>query len=77
MERDEFLRGMQEAAERLRERAASVHERVACPRCGAVLGDRCHRAGALYIAGYAGYVPPAPLKHPHRERLRADGIPDR
>lgn len=50
------------------EAIARCHERVACPKCGAIVGDRCHRVGALYIPRYEGYVPPPSLKHPHRER---------
>lgn len=59
----------------LERRVATVHERVACPKCGAVVGDRCHRVGTMYLPGYDGYAPPPSLKHPHAERLRAGGIP--
>lgn len=58
------------AIEELRQRVATVHERRRCPRCFADVGKLCHdtRRGARYGR---------PLLHPHPERLRADGIPDR
>lgn len=62
------LLAMQQTAAALERRLATCHERTFCPACGAVLGDRCHRKGALYIPGYDGYGKPAWLKHPHRER---------
>lgn len=70
---EEYQRHM-EVVRELNERVATVHERVACPKCGAVVGDRCHRVGTAYLPGYKGYAPP-PLKHLHAERLRAGGIP--
>jgi predicted RNA-binding Zn-ribbon protein involved in translation (DUF1610 family) len=54
---------VERAALELGRRVRTVHERVACPRCGRAVGDRCRhvRTGAV-------------LKHSHQERLRADGI---
>ena len=47
----------------LNEKVATVHERVACPACGMPVGQPCVHARTW-----------APIKHAHRERLRADGI---
>jgi hypothetical protein len=58
-------------AETMRERAATAHERVACPRCGAGVGVRCRRVNSISALSLA------PLKHSHAERLRADGIAER
>lgn len=58
---------MAEQAAALNERAASCHERVACPACRARVGQRCVRRGNHPSWG-------KPLKHSHPERLRADGI---
>jgi hypothetical protein len=43
---------------------ANCHETRACPRCGAVLGERCRRMSRRTGAVIAG---PA-LKHAHRAR---------
>ncbi len=59
---------LEAAAARLIERQATVHKRVACPRCGAQRGYRCFDL-RTHIFRHA--------KHPHVERLRADGIPPR
>jgi hypothetical protein len=53
------------AADRLNERVRTVHERAACPVCGAPVGEVCRNA----VDGHRL------LKHPHTARLRADGIP--
>lgn len=71
---DDVGAALEREAARLVEQQRTCHERVACPRCGAIVGDRCHKKGALYIPRYKGYVPPSPLKHPHVERLRVDGM---
>lgn len=68
------------AVEELRRRVASVHERVACPVCGAPVGERCRRVQRAHTGAGpapAGLPPGVPLKSAHNERLRADGIPDR
>lgn len=64
---DELTRRMEAAAAELNRRVATVHERVACPRCGAAIGVKCRYGQRTYRRGQ-------PLKHPHAERLRADGI---
>lgn len=52
-----------ETAARLQERIATCHEVVDCPRCHALIGERCRR-----VRGYRTPPPSEPLKHPHRER---------
>lgn len=69
--RDSFL----EAVAELRERIGTVHQRVACPTCKAGIGIRCVRVRTRRSGPLA--PPPVTLKHPHSERLRAAGIPDR
>lgn len=64
---DEFEQRVARAVEALEERIATVHERVACPKCGAQVRWKCRRAGT------ASRMSPA-LKHSHRERLLADGV---
>jgi hypothetical protein len=61
-------------AAELEARIASVHERRACPRCGARVGRRCVRASTR--GNYAAAGPGAPLKHPHRERWTQE-VPER
>ncbi len=64
---------MRERAAELVERQRTVHERVACPRCEAPIGERCVRAsGRGWTQTDAGGI--YALKHPHAERLQADGI---
>lgn len=46
----------------------TCHERRACPRCGAPLGERCHSLARSSTAS------PRTVKHPHRERW---GVPVR
>lgn len=58
---------IQAAADRLLERIATCHERVACPACGVRVGHKCIRRNGAW-----GVDPP--LKHPHLERQQADGI---
>lgn len=69
---DETERALLAAAERLRERVETCHERVACPKCAAPRGSRCwdlrHRHGPQD-------APPPYAKHSHRERIEADGTP--
>jgi hypothetical protein len=77
MERDRFLESMEAAVARDAQRRATVHERVACPKCEAPRGARCHRPATSRATRDVGYLLFKPLKHPHRERLRADGITDR
>lgn len=59
---------------------ATVHERVACPKCKAPVGERCAAMRGYGGGGY-GFVqlnnlPPIPVrlgeptKHPHKERLK-------
>lgn len=62
-EREELERRADELVERQR----TVHERVACPRCSAPVSVRCKRMGNARQSRL-------PLKHPHVERLRADGM---
>lgn len=71
--RDSFL----EAIAELRERIATVHERVACPACWAPVSVRCRKVTHKGAPGEQPDRTRPALKHPHRERLRADGIPDR
>lgn len=52
----------------LQQRLATVHERVACPRCGAPVNVGCRNVTRSYRRGQ-------PVKNAHAERLRADGIP--
>lgn len=55
---------------------ATVHERVACPRCGAPVGLRCR----ALPRGYRPLDVPGrvrTLETPHKQRLRADGIFER
>lgn len=59
------------------ERVATVHERVVCPRCHAPQGQPCRRARSQFVRAGVYAVGQPVLKHAHRERLRADGIPDR
>lgn len=69
---------LRQAAEELVERQRTAHERVACPRCGAAVGKRCHKLNSKPFRsadpGLRGLVPAIECKHPHAERLRADGI---
>lgn len=58
------LRALEEAAAALVERQRTVHERVACPKCGEQVGRECVSVGRIRKT----------LKNPHAERLRADGI---
>lgn len=62
---------LQKAAEELTEQVRTVYKRVPCPACGAKTGLPCVRLGA------AGRRSLTPLKHPHVERIRADGINER
>lgn len=75
---DEDVERMMRAVDELNARVASCHERVECPKCGAPVGMRCRRVQRPhYGAGPApaGRPPGRELKHPHDERVRADGIP--
>lgn len=67
MTRD-FRDELQRAAEELNEQTRTCYKRVGCPACGAVLGMPCTRLGS------AGRRSTVPLKHPHVERMNADGI---
>lgn len=53
----EMERRMQLAVDAANDRIRMCHEQVACPRCGAGVGQRC-----IPLRGGR------PLKHPHRER---------
>jgi hypothetical protein len=72
----DFERLAERVAAELRRRVQTVHKRQPCPRCGAPVDVRCRSMPA-------GWRPSdergsgRPLKHPHAERLRADGIADR
>lgn len=66
-----FVDQLQREADKLDERVKTVYRRVGRPACGAPAGLPCTRLGA------AGARSRTPLKHPHRERLRADGLADR
>lgn len=56
------FRRMFAAADDLIERIATCHERVACPRCGAPVGQRCRALPKNVRA----------TKHPHDERWRQE-----
>lgn len=58
----------------LRRRAATVHERVPCPRCSAPTGQRCRALPLGYLAD-VGQPSGRWLRHPHPERLQRDGVP--
>lgn len=60
---------LERAAAELNARVASCFERVDCPRCGALVGEACRR-----MIGGVGHRR-RHNKHPHTERIRADGIP--
>lgn len=62
-----------DAAAKVLRDVATVHERVACPKCNAQRGEPCRAMPHGYRIAPMGRR----LKHPHAERLRADGIPDR
>lgn len=66
----ETLAAMEQAVRELNERVASVHERVACPRCNMPTGVACV---ALKAGGFVR-EPVVHTKHPHAQRLREDGI---
>lgn len=59
------------AAEALERRVATVHERVACPKCRAPVGERCWHMGYHSVPHN---ISRRPIKNPHRERAAADGI---
>lgn len=59
---------LEAVAARIRERQATVHERQACPKCSAPVGQQCTHMRACRVSF---------LKHPHVERLRADGMHER
>jgi hypothetical protein len=64
---------LEERVAEQKKRVATVHERVACPRCQAPLGKRCRRMPLGYGIGITpGYG--REMKYPHDERLRSDGI---
>lgn len=65
-----FKARMDEAIAKMQERIDSCHERVACPKCAAPAGARCCRMPAGYSLPHIRKE----TKHPHDERLRADGI---
>jgi hypothetical protein len=69
---DDFARLADRVADELRRRQRTVHERVACPKCLAPVGERCR-----HLSVARGWPYGRVLKHPHRERLRADGIAER
>lgn len=64
---------MARAARELEERVATVHERVACPKCGAPKGKRCRSMPRGYRPLDAGQRGARELKTSHRWRLTADG----
>lgn len=72
---EETIEAFKALGRALNEKIDTCHERVACPTCGAVVGDRCHRKGALYLPGYKGYAAPAWLKHPHDARWQQEVPP--
>jgi anaerobic selenocysteine-containing dehydrogenase len=65
MSTEDMADQLQAAADRMNERINTAHERVACPRCRARAGMRCHGVNAVVKKA---------LEHSHKERLRADGI---
>lgn len=73
----EVRRQWEKVAEELRDRQATVHERVVCPTCHAGVGARCRRARAQFVKSGVYATGQPVLKHSHRARLRADGISDR
>jgi hypothetical protein len=68
---DDFGEQLERVARELVERQETVHERVACPRRQAAAGERCRKVRR------DGTPSQSVVKHPHRERLRADGIYER
>lgn len=59
---------LEAAANALVEQARTVHERHACPACGAPVGARCTHVGGRRYG--------TTLKHSHAERRRFE-VPDR
>lgn len=53
------------AAEDAAERIRTCHERVACPKCDAPIGERCRRMPAGFVGGVRGRDA---VVGPHRER---------
>lgn len=59
----------EERAAQLVQQQATVHERHACPKCAAAVGERCRRVrstgeGRLWLG--------EPLRHSHAERIKLE-----
>lgn len=59
----DFDTAMAQTVAELNEKIATCHERRACPRCGAELGERCHN-----LTRVSSSTRTWPVKNPHRER---------
>lgn len=60
----------------------TCHERVACPKCGAPVGERCHKLSSrpardapLAMRERSSPTPPVEAKNPHEERWRQEVPP--
>jgi hypothetical protein len=67
---DEVEAALLRAADEANARIASCHERVACPKCRAPVGERCRRMPRGYSPASAsrGMTQPGAVVGPHRER---------
>jgi hypothetical protein len=64
---DEIPIDMQARIDRYLALIDTVHERVACPKCGSVAGKRCVNMSRSYKRGREN-------KRTHPERVLADGL---
>lgn len=62
---EDIVKRMERVADELNRRVRTIHERVACPKCYAPVGERCRYASP---PAYCFQPDRAILKHPHRER---------
>jgi hypothetical protein len=67
-DRGDFERTVGEVVEELNARIETCHERRACPRCGAPVGERCWNMRSRHL--------PWHTKHPHEARWTAE-VPKR
>jgi hypothetical protein len=69
-ERGDVEAALLAAAAEANERIATCHERVACPKCAAPIGERCRRMPRGYSPAYArlGRPQPSTTVAPHQER---------
>ena len=68
---DDIVQRMERVADELNRRIRTCHERLACPKCGAPVGELCRRLPKGYMLAYTG----EPREYrmgavvgPHRER---------